>query len=134
MYELSLWSILGSALSSVVLAFIWYNPKVFGTAWMRLSNISPEAAERGKRRMPIMAFFAFLASMIVAYVMTHFGIAWGVFDWIGGFELGFWLWLGFAAPVLLGSVLWEGKSFKLYAINAGYWLISLILMGVILSF
>ena len=83
--------------------------------------------------MPVSAFFAFCASVVVAYVMNHFGIAWGVFDWIGGVELGFWCWLGFAAPVLLGPVLWEGKSTKLYAINAGFWLVSFIVMGVILT-
>jgi hypothetical protein len=133
MYEVALWPVLAAGIANVVVGFIWYNPKVFGAAWMRLSNISPETAERGKKMMPVMAFFGFLASVVAAYVMNHFGIAWGVFDWIGGIELGFWIWLGFAAPVLLGVVLWEGKSFKLFLINAGYWLVAFIVMGVILT-
>lgn len=134
MYEISLVSILAAGVANVIVGMVWYNPRVFGSAWMRLSNVTPEAAERGKKMMPVMAFFGLVASVVMAYVMMHFGIAWGVFDWIGGFELGFWIWLGFVAPVLLGSVLWEGKSLKLYAINAGYWFVVLVLMGVILSF
>ena len=47
--------------------------------------------------------------------------------------VGFWNWLGFVAPVTLGSVLWEGKSPKLWVLNNGYYLVSLIVMGVILA-
>lgn len=133
MYEVTLWPVLGAGLASLVIGFVWYHPKVFGTLWMQLANVSPQVAEAGKKMMPVMAFVAFCASVVAAYVMNHFGIAWGVFDWIGGIELGFWIWLGFVAPVLLGAVLWEGRSLKLYAINAGYWLVSLAVMGVILT-
>jgi hypothetical protein len=70
--------------------------------------------------------------MLVAYVMNHFGIAWGVFDWIGAVELAFWCWLGFVAPTMLGMVLWEMKPIKYYAMVAGYWLVAFIMMAVIL--
>jgi hypothetical protein len=70
--------------------------------------------------------------MVAAYVMSYFGIAWDVFDWIGAVELGFWCWLGFAAVPMLGMVLWEMKPFKQYAIISGFWLVSFIAMAVIL--
>lgn len=127
-------AVLIAALSSVVLAFLWYHPKVFGSAWMRLAGITPELAERGKRRMPLMMALALVSNLIVAYVMSYFSIAWGVFDWIGAVELGFWCWLGFAAPPMLGQVLWEQKSFKFYLINAIFWLVSFIVMALILVF
>lgn len=130
MFEISFVSILVAGIANVILGMIWYNPKVFGNAWMAAGNIQP--SEKGRKLMPVMAFVAFLAAMVSAYVLNHFGIAWGVFDWIGAVELGFWCWLGFAAPALLGSVLWEMKPFKYYAINAGFWLVSFIMMGVIL--
>lgn len=132
MYEVTLWPVLAAGVASIVIGFVWYHPKVFGSKWMQLANIPPQAAEEGKKKMPLMAFIGFLASMLVAYVMNHFGIAWGVFDWIGGIELAFWIWLGFMAPVMLGAVLWEGKSVKLFAINAGYWFVSLVVMALIL--
>ena len=109
-------------------------PRVFGSAWMRRSNITPEMAERGKKRMPLYAFLAFLASMLAAYVMNYFGIAWGVYDWIGAIELGIWSWIGFVAPAMLGQVLWEQKPFLLYLINAGYWLVSFVAMAIVLLF
>ena len=132
MFEVTLWPILAAGILNVVLGIIWYHPKVFGTAWMASAGITPEKAEAGKKKMPIMAFLAFLAAMVVAYVMNYFGIAWGVFDWIGAVELGFWCWIGFTAPTMLGMVLWEGKPVKYYAIVSGFWLVSFVAMAVVL--
>lgn len=132
MYEVTLMPIVIAAIANVILGFLWYHPSVFGGAWMRLTGITPELAERGKKRMPISVIAAFLASMVVAYVMSYFGIAWGVFDWLSAIELGFWLWIGFTAPAMLGSVLWDQKPLRLYFINALFWLVSFIVMAVIL--
>jgi hypothetical protein len=129
MIDPMLGAILASGLLAVLLAMIWYHPRVFGTAWAQMSGITPEMQERGKRRMPIMGFFAFLAALLVAYVMTYVSAAWGFYDWKGGLQLGFWIWIGFVAPTSLGSVLWEQKPFRLYLINALYWLVALLLMA-----
>ncbi|MBI2611008.1 DUF1761 domain-containing protein [Candidatus Kaiserbacteria bacterium] len=134
MFEVTFLPILFAGVASVVIGFIWYHPRVFGGMWMRLANLSPEQVEKGKKQMPLMAFFGLLASMLAAYVMNYFGIAWGVFDVIGAIELGFWCWAGFVAPTMLGMVLWEQRSFKLYAINALYWLVSFIAMAIVLVF
>jgi hypothetical protein len=132
MFEVTFWPILAAGIANVVLGMIWYHPKVFGNAWMAKTGMTPEQTERGKKMMPLMALLAFLAAMLVAYVMNYFGIAWGVFDWIGAVELGFWCWVGFVAPTMLGMVLWEMKPVKYYLIVSGFWLVSFITMAVIL--
>ena len=132
MLQVTFLPVLFAGIVSVVIGFAWYHPRVFGGMWMQLLNLSPESVEKGKRRMPMMAFFGLLASMFTAYVMNYFGIAWGVYDIIGAIELGFWCWIGFVATTMLGTVLWEQKSFKLYLINAGYWFVSLIAMAIVL--
>jgi hypothetical protein len=117
----------------VLIGWIWYHPKVFGTAWMNMSGITPEMMEAGKKRMPLSILGALLSGMLIAWVMTFVGIALNeFFDWIGAIELGFWIWAGFIAPSMLGMVLWEGKSFKLYLIYVLYWLITLIAIALVL--
>ena len=64
--------------------------------------------------------------------MSYFAIAWGVFDVIGAIELGFWSWVGFVAPTMLGVVLWEQKPIKLYLINALYWLVAFVAIAITL--
>lgn len=132
MFEVSFLSILLAGASSVALAFVWYHPRVFGSLWMRLTNLTPEQVEKGKKRMPVMAFIAFLGSMLSAYVMAFMLPLLVIPDLIGAIEFAIWTWLGFVAPALLGQVLWEQKSFKLYLINALFLLASFILMATIL--
>ena len=132
MFEVTFLPILVAALVGVGIAFVWYHAKVFGPAFRRVLNLTSEQTDRGIKRMPLSIFIAFLGNIVAAYVLNYFGIAWGVYDWIGGVELGIWVWIGFVAPVLLSSVLWEMKPFKYYAINAGYWLVSFVAMAVVL--
>jgi len=132
MYEVTLWPVVAAGIANLVIGFIWYNPSVFGSVWMQLANLSPVQMEAGKKKMPLMAFFAVIVAIVMAYVMAHFSIAWGVFDIIGAIELAFWLWIGFVVPPLIGVVLWEGKRFKLFAINAGYWFVSMVVASIIL--
>ena len=134
MTEVSFLPILLAGIVSFILGYAWYHPRVFGGVWMRLANVTPESVERGKRQMSISAPVALLGSMLVAYVMSYFGIAWGVYDIIGAIELGFWCWLGFVAPTMLGQVLWEHRPFTLYLLNALYWLVSVNGGGIILPF
>lgn len=127
-------SIIIAALSTVVIAFLWYHPRVFGTQFMREVNLSPSQMETGKRRMMLYVFFSFLASIVAAYIMNYFAIAWGIFDWISALQLGITAWLGFTAVPMLGMVFWEMKSLKYYLIVSGYWLVSFIVMAQILLY
>ena len=124
--------ILAAGIASMLVTWLWYHPRLFGSMWMRLENFTPEMVERGKKRMPLMAIIGLLASMLVAWVMSYVGILLGVYDWFGAIELGFWCWLGFAAPPMLGMVLWEQKPVRLYLIVALNWLVAFIVMALIL--
>ena len=124
--------ILASGIAAVLLGWIWYHPRVFGGTWMRIANITPEMAERGKKRMPLSVIVALIASMLIAWVMSYVGILLGVFDWFGAIELGFWCWIGFTAPPMLGMVLWEQKPIRYYLIVSLFWLVSFIVTALIL--
>lgn len=132
MIAVGIWPIVGAAVAAVIIGILWYHPKVFGTAWMRMTNITPEMAEKGKKRMPLMAIVGLLAAMLIAWVMSYVGILLGVYDWFSALELGFWCWVGFVAPTMLGMVLWDQKPFKLYLINVFYWLVAFLVMALIL--
>ena len=73
----------------------------------------------------------------MAYILTHalvFATSYlKVSGWQAGLSTGFWNWLGFVAPVTMGAVLWEGKPWGLWFLNAGYQLVNLLVMGVIIA-
>ena len=129
----TLWPIVAACVASVLIGWVWYHPRVFGTTWMRLANVTPEMAERGKKMMPLSVILSLCGSMLIAYVMNYVGIAFHIFDWVGAvFELALWCWLGFVVPTSLGTILWEQRPFKLYLINTLYWLVTFIAMALIL--
>ena len=40
-------SLLVAAVSALVVGFIWYNPKVFGNAWMKAAGMTDEQVKGG---------------------------------------------------------------------------------------
>ena len=130
-------AVIATTVVSMVFGFLWYGP-LFGKQWMALSGISQDTINASKSRgMGKMYAIAAAGSLVMSYVLAHalvFASAYlNVQGVQAGLATGFWNWLGFVAPVTLGGVLWEGKPWKLWTLNNGYQLCSLLLMGVILS-
>ncbi len=132
MITTTFWPIVTAGIVSALIGWVWYHPRVFGSAWMRMSGITPEMAERGKKNMPLYASIAFVASMLIAYVMNYFVTMWWISDWRGAVSLGFWCWAGFVAPTMIGMVLWDHKPVRLYLINTFYWLVAFIAIALVL--
>jgi hypothetical protein len=131
---LALVPIFFSGVVAVVIGFLWYHPRVFGAAWMRLSNVTPEMANASRRDRWMRAFVSFVASLCTALLLNYLAITLGVNDWIGAVGLSLALWLGFIAPSMLHAVLWERRPLALYFINSLYWLVTLIVITLMLLF
>lgn len=133
----NLLAVLFAAVASMIVGYLWYGP-LFGDLWMKEMGMKgSNMSESAKHGMAKSYGIMFMGSLIMAYVLAHAIVFASTYlNMTGvpaGLMSGFWNWLGFIAPVTLGSVLWEGKSFKLWLINNGYWLATLLVMGVILA-
>jgi hypothetical protein len=129
------WAILVCMAAAVVVGFAWYGP-LFGRAWMKETGIHmPEHGKTPSMTKPIL--MSLVGAFFMAYTLNHglvFGNAYLNMSGIGaGLQGSFWYWLGFIVPPMLSFVAWEGKSWKLFFIQAGYWLALLLVMGGILA-
>lgn len=102
----------------MVLGFAWYGP-LFGKMWSDLMGwgmMSPEqVAEKQKAARPAYAI-SFVGALLMGYVLSHVLFLANTYSPSGfsaGVTSGFWMWLGFVAPVTVGTVLWDGKPWKL---------------------
>jgi hypothetical protein len=128
-----------SAVVAMGIGFAWYGP-LFGKKWSELMGwgvMTPEKmAEMQKKARPAYAI-SFVGSLLMAYVLAHSIVFAGAFLNVTGIAAGLqaaiWSWLGFVAPVTIGTVLWDGKPWMLWVINAGYYLVLLLAMGIILG-
>jgi hypothetical protein len=126
-------AVVASAIAAMVLGYLWFGP-LFGKQWAHMSGVSMERMQKGGMSSYLIMF---AGALLMAFVMSHsliFASSYlGEVGISAGLMSGFWNWLGFVAPVSLGIVLWESKPWKLWAINAGYYLVVLCVMGIILS-
>jgi len=160
MLEINLKIIVLAALIPLVIGFIWYNKKVFGTAWMKAAGVTEEDG-KGANMVLIFGltfvfsfFLAFSMQFMVIHqfhlysiwandptmnqpgseinnliteIMTRWGHNFRTFKHgalhgtLGGIMI--------ALPILGINALFERKSLKYILINAGYWIVSMALMG-----
>ena len=126
-------AVLVAGIANMIIGGLWYSPLLFGKIWVKLMNFVKNKMEEAKNRgMTKSYIIAFLGSLIMAYVLAHFVDYADAVNASGALQLAFWLWLGFFVTVHLSSVLWEGKSVKLYLLNIFHYLVALLVMSVIL--
>ena len=130
--DISLISVLVAAIAQLVIGSIWFGP-LLGKTWAALAGVKPEAMKPQPAALAAMI----ASALVMAYVLAHilvFASAYTKAAGIpAGLAAGFWCWLGFAAPITLGPVIYEGKPIRLWLITGGYYLVSLLAMGAILA-
>ena len=155
-----------AALVPMIMGFIWYNPKVFGTAWMASAGLTQETAMKGFN-MPLVFGLSYLLSFFLAFSLQYVTIhqmgffsmmmdpdsqkqlgdhssplyihAKAVYDMCGtnfrtfkhGAFHGTILGVFTILPIIATGAMFERKGFKYIAINAGYWIVCLAIMGAI---
>lgn len=125
-----------AALIPLVTGFIWYGP-LFGKAWMKETGITEEDAKNMNpaKTYGLAVVFAFLLALfLMVQVFTG-----GAPDEPHGTERfltfkhgalhGAMVGVFVALPLFANNALFEQRSFKLTAINVGYWIVTMALMG-----
>lgn len=149
-----------ASLSTLVVGFIWYHPKVFGTVWMKEEGLTDEQLKQGNmaKIFGLSILFAFLAGFLsLSTIVIH---QFGAFGMIGGpnnadkalasfqnfmndygtaFRTfkhgalhGVLTGVFLIFPVIAINGLFSHKSWKLILITAGYWVVTLAIMGGVL--
>ena len=154
--EINFIALLVAAIVTLIVGFIWYHPKVFGTIWMRENNLTEEDLRKGNmlKIFGLTYLFSLMITMILMALTIHQSGALGM---IGGPPMldhvkpsftafmadygtayrtfkhgalhGFMAGLFFAFPLIGINGLFERKSWKYILIHAGFWALCLTLMG-----
>lgn len=140
MPDINYWAVIVAALSSVAIGSVWFGP-LFGTTFMK--GVGMDKWDEAKKTamtkaMPVTYVKQIIMSLLMAFVVAHVLWAFRIAmpdqsAMSAGLQGAFWLWLGIAVPIRYGESLWNGQEFKYVAIDLGYWLVLLIVYGLILS-
>ncbi len=119
--------VLGAAVAaSFVFGFLWYGP-LFGKTWAQLMGIKMGEYKPKPWALPLTLLGTVLTTFVLAYILY-------IYRPYCTYGAAFFIWLGFYLPRLFGSVTWEGKPWKLFALNAAYYFLNLQLITAVLTF
>jgi len=124
-------AILVSALILWFLGAAWYSPALFAKPWMAMLGIGKGEGKRATLYLGMIA--SFIGDLILSFMLAHFIIWSGTTTWKRGALIGFIVWIGFFAAPNLPQGIYENRPFKLFAINNGYWLVGLLIVGGLLG-
>jgi len=119
-----------AAVAMWLLGAVWYSPVLFAKPWIEI--IGRKSGEKPKGLVTGMVG-SLIGDWILAFVLAHI-IGWsGADSFAMGAFVGFIVWLGFVVGPLYPQSVYEGRPFKYFAINSGYWLINLAGVGGMLA-
>jgi hypothetical protein len=152
--EMNWIAILVAALSTLVVGFVWYHPKVFGTIWMKESGMTEENMKGANMGLffGISVIYAILIGIVLQFLTIH---QWGAYSMTGGnvaealpsykafmadygttFRTfkhgalhGFLTGLLLVLPVIGTNSLYERRSFKYTLVTGGFWIVCFMIMG-----
>lgn len=126
---------------SIALGFLWYAPFTpTGKAWMKAMQF-PADFKPPRNKMIVSFVLMFLGSFFMFFVFMHTNIAYRDAYRLdeAGYELtimdgiigGVMTTLGFIVPLQFSTVGWEGKPWSLFFVNVSYYLVTLVLAGIV---
>ena len=152
--EINFLGVIIAALSTLVVGFVWYNPRVFGTIWKKEAGMTEEKMKGSNMLLTfgVSFIYALLISFMLQIITIHqtgalgmvggdasiakpsyaafiadYGLAFRTFQHgaLHGFLAGLFL----ALPLIGTNALYERRSFKYTLVTGGFWIVCFMIMG-----
>ncbi len=123
-----------AAIVYFALGSLWFSV-LFGKQWMALNNIpepTPQAKEEMKKMMLGMMLKTFIMALVLSVSIGILAMALGLTNYMAGIKLGLLLSAMGTIPLVM-SDMYLMKPLKLWFIDAGYHIVGITLMSIIIS-
>lgn len=120
-----------AAIAQFILGGVWYSPLMFGKWWMQIMEMTHATPEELKKMQASMAPFYGVQFLLSLFTTISFANLLPYVTYLSPMHLAFWLWIGFIAPVQIGTVIW-GKTKKQYWAKQIFVMLSYQFVGIML--
>ncbi len=135
MFDVNWIGVIFAALAGFVVGGIWYGP-IMGKKWMGAVGLSEEQIKQGNMGLTYGGAFAFslLASWTLAHTFASYAELGAELSVFAKVMTAFGVALGFIVPAIGTNYLFSQKSKALFFIDATYWMLFYIAMGLVLAY
>jgi Protein of unknown function (DUF1761) len=124
------WAVLMAAVAAWMLGALWYS--LLSKPWMAAAGVTkPDDTASVRAFLPFV--IAFVAALVMAWVLAGIMGHLGQLSIKNGAISGAFCWLGFTIPAMVVNYTFGQRKPLLLAIDGGYWLAALVVMGVIIG-
>jgi Protein of unknown function (DUF1761) len=121
---------LSATIVAMIIGYIWYHPSVFGTIRAKVVNLSPESINSVRTKNSFLYTFpiTFVIAANIAAFCKHLEYTDPARAFLIGYDLGL-----IACLLLAVHFIYEQRNFTHYVITAGYVLVSMGAMGLVIG-
>lgn len=121
---------ISATIVAMVIGYIWYHPSVLGTVWAKVANLSPESISSVRAKNGFL--YTFPLTFVIAANITAFCKHLEYTDPARAFLIGYDLGLVICLFMAIHFI-YEQRRFVHYVITAGYILVSMGAMGLVIG-
>ncbi len=124
-------AVLVTWLISVIVGGFWYSPAGFGKQWSKLSGVDMMKTPKAEtsRAIKFVALSCLLQSFAFALILNSLNVE----NVLQGLIASLVIWFGFTALTTVGNTLYQRQSWKFWWLNVSYFLVVMVINGIILS-
>jgi len=115
----------------MIIGFIWYSMRVFGTPWSKMIGMTEEEMRKGAN--PLIFVLTFVLALAAGVALAVVVRSVGATTALGGLKAGLLVAVGFVLTTFGSEYIFSRRPFKLYLITAGYQAVAIVDNAIILA-
>ncbi len=119
-------SVFIASITAAVLAVFWFSSWLFGTFVKKEKNV---ATWKKPKNLIISFLMVFVIAFFLAFVEAYFNVV----NFYDGLVAGAVVFGGAILPLQIVFFTWSKKSFRLFLIENGFWVLAFLIMGGVLA-
>jgi hypothetical protein len=131
--DINFLAVIVAALSAFAIGSVWYSPLMFSKSWQNALGLSEDDIKDANMFLIFGTSFVLMFIMAIGLALLFLVLNPNGSTWMLGLKQGLFIGVFFISTSYGVNILYQRKSFKLWAIDSGYQVLLLGLMGTIIG-
>ena len=131
--QINFLAVIVAAAVAFAIGGLWYSPLLFANHWMKAHGYTEDNVKDMQKGAPKAYAISILCHVLIALAIAVLVSYLNLWVYFKGLKLGLLIWAGFALPLGLMANAFSNKKLTAFAIDAGYQLVYLLIMGAIIT-